>query len=404
MRVVVWIVVVASILSVVFNTTNKPHYAAAKDATTTQKEIPTDKTVLDQLPQKTGKERAEIKAEVVSRLATADIFQDPTYGYDIQIVSTTPLEKDGVEILARAWKNGKPIGFGKDGTIETERFRIYNPPLLVDDPLGDIIQSWTDEIDGIQYERRLRYDPKEALHRTIAHNIHVTGTLKATPVPGTIGHTVSTFYPDANPETSSVDGYTYDSGSGGYASVHDNTTADDATDTGTSQTLRNNFTGGTSYEILRMIFVFNTASIPDSDTINSATLSLYPSAAGSTANSDSVVIVSSAPASNTALATGDYDSYGTTAFATAIAMGSWSTGAYKNFALNASGISQISKTATSPFGARTEKDRANTTPTGSNTAGVYFAEQAGTSNDPKLVVDHSAAAVSTPDNGLIIFE
>ena len=27
-----------------------------------------------------------------------------------------------IEILARAWKDGKPLGFGADGSVETERY------------------------------------------------------------------------------------------------------------------------------------------------------------------------------------------------------------------------------------------------------------------------------------------
>src|SRR3989344_2016473 len=60
-------------------------------------------------------------------------YTDPTYGVTREIQSVQKIE-GGIEILARAWKDGKQLGFGKDGSVEIERFKIFNPPILVDDP------------------------------------------------------------------------------------------------------------------------------------------------------------------------------------------------------------------------------------------------------------------------------
>lgn len=345
-----------------------------------------------QLAGKTAAEKASIKASAILSTLQKGVYTSPATGLTIEVADTIPIDR-GVQVLVRAWNNGIPVGFGKNKTIETERINVINPPILIEDPLGDILQQWTDEIDGTIYTRRLREDPEAAIKHDIAHTISIIGQQNAAIIPGTVGNTVSTFYPDASPETSSVDGYTYKSGGGTYASVHDASNADDATDNGTSQTLRNN----TSFEVLRMIFVFDTSSIPDTDTIDSAVASFYPSAAGSSANSESVSLVEATTASNTALAVGDYDGYGTTKLASDITMASWSTGAYKDFTLNGTGIALISKTGTTKLGLRTSGDVSNTAPTGANTAGVYFADQTGTTNDPKLVVTHSASA-SGPAN------
>src|SRR3989304_1790351 len=68
----------------------------------------------------------------------------------------------------------KPIGFGKDGSVETERFRFYNPPIMVDDPAGIIIRESTD-MEGKITQRRLREDPAQAIKESLAHTIKVTG-------------------------------------------------------------------------------------------------------------------------------------------------------------------------------------------------------------------------------------
>jgi hypothetical protein len=40
--------------------------------------------------------------------------------------------------------------------------RVHNPPILVDDPAGDIVRTWTDE-EGVVRTRRLREDLPAAL-------------------------------------------------------------------------------------------------------------------------------------------------------------------------------------------------------------------------------------------------
>lgn len=38
-----------------------------------------------------------------------------------------------VQLFVRAWKGDAQYGFGKNASIETERVRVFNPPLLVPD-------------------------------------------------------------------------------------------------------------------------------------------------------------------------------------------------------------------------------------------------------------------------------
>src|SRR3989344_4566684 len=97
----------------------------------------------------------------------------------------------------------------------------------------------------------------------------------------------------------------------------------------------------------------------------------------------------------------DYTTLGTTALATAISYTNWSISDYNDFTLNSSGLAQISKTGISKFGMREASyDVANTQPTwGSGqefSVSGRFADKAGTSEDPKLVVTHSAPQNSAP--------
>src|SRR3990167_4725754 len=93
------------------------------------------------LQNKTAIEKSRIKSEEISKLNHIGTYDDLRYGLKVEIQSLKAIEVNGshgVEIMARAWKGTKQLGF-VDGTVEIERFRIFNPPIVVDDPNGDII-------------------------------------------------------------------------------------------------------------------------------------------------------------------------------------------------------------------------------------------------------------------------
>ena len=156
--------------------------------------------------------------------------------------------------------------------------------------------------------------------------------------------------------------------------------------------------------LIRLVWLYDTTTIDDTDTIDSAVMSVWGSAALIDELTSAMVLnlVSSAPASNTALANGDYAtaSFGTTKFVTGgFAHASWANGAYNAFTLNADGLTNISKTVVSKFGGRTDHDIDNVAPGGpfTSTNRDYtqglFAEAVGTTTDPKLVIQHSVAFV-----------
>lgn len=213
--------------------------------------------------------------------------------------------------------------------------------------------------------------------------------------------TVSTFYPDGNPESTSVDGYTiWDDGAGATwttartnaaTSANDvagvilcHVSADDATD---------------KYDGFRRgDFLFDTSALPDGDIISIATLGFVTQSIKDEIEPEqSVDIVSCDPASDTAIATGDHvlSKFGSDLFATGILMTAWvnDQATYNTYTFNATGIAAVNKTGISKFGMMISCDRSNTEPTWGNhdTAEVIAATAEETySGDkrPKLIVTH----------------
>lgn len=211
--------------------------------------------------------------------------------------------------------------------------------------------------------------------------------------------TTSTFYPDAHPETTSVDGIAlqfYGEGAGqSWATLigaAGNLASDDGINMGAVISsdknpawLRND----------RDIVLFDTSSIPDGDTIDSAVFSLY-----GTVKTDPLSILpdiniySSNPASNTALISGDYTSLGSTNLSIAIGFNAFTLSAYNDFILNATGLALIDKAGITKLGIRNENyDVDAVAPSWSNLLLTLLlggtADRAGTDNDPKLVVVHT---------------
>lgn len=163
----------------------------------------------------------------------------------------------------------------------------------------------------------------------------------------------------------------------------------------------------------RGIHVFPTSGIPDAATISAAVLSLYGIAANKRDDlsiAPDVNIYSSAPASNTALVAGDFDSLGTTAFSTAITYAGWAEGAYNDFTLNVAGRATISKTGVSPFGTRNanydvaeELDPGNHAPAWSSANNSHMStwcSEKGAGFKPKLVVTYYVV----PRHGFVNFQ
>jgi hypothetical protein len=227
--------------------------------------------------------------------------------------------------------------------------------------------------------------------------------------------TVSTYYPDAHTETNSVDGYIYVNTVGtGFSTgeactnafsnaYSDSGTLAVASDSSSSMSIHA-FAGNTSFEdpdwfcdaeIHRTFVLFNTADLPDNAVISTATLSLYVQGTLDADNdgSDTVNVVSSNPASNTALIAADYDLVGTTLYASAVDITSISTSAYLAISLNSTGIAAVNLTGVSKFGLREGHDLSGTRVNNDTTNSVTFTSADGT-DDPKLDVTYTADSYS----------
>lgn len=355
------------------------------------------------LSNKTAKEKAKLKGQEIAKIKK--LKKTKRGKYHIEIVDIKAIE-GGVEVFARAWENGKQIGFGKDGSVDIERFRIINPPVLVDDPNGDIIREYIDE-DGVTKQRKLREDPHEALLQSLEHTISVKKEKfnDSNIVKGKIGNTTSTFYPSAG-SSSPVDGWgrVLDTSGQSWSVMRSLSATATGGDNDTSLYIgyQDDETNDEYTQIYRAITLFDTSSIPDTDAISSATYSLYGqgrvSSIGSNPNYN---VYSASTASSSTLTNADFNigSFGFTQLATGIAHNSLSITGYNDWSLNASGISNISKTGVSKFGALLEGDASNSAPGTTNNGSAnlermqfHSADASGTSNDPKLVVEHSAAA------------
>lgn len=346
------------------------------------------------LTSKTAEEKTNIKAIEIAKLNHNGKFLKN--GLDIEITELKTI-KGGIELFARAWKNKKQLGFGKDGSVDIERFRIYNPPILVDDPNGTIVRTWTDEITGELKQRKLREDPIEAIRQDLAHTISLVGKENTNIIKGKIGNTTSTFYPNPDVESTSVDGYIKNANSV-WATARDAADGSAASDSATAIYSHLN-PDGTNYNIWRSIILFDTSAISDTDTVDSATMSLYLTTTSDAINDaySYTGVVTSTPASNTAVGTADFDQLGTVLQAPSLDHTGLTTAAYKDFTFNATGISNVSKTGVSKFGIREGHDIENQSVAVSpdRVSGNYWsaADEAGTTQDPKLVVVHSVVVV-----------
>lgn len=357
-------------------------------------------------------ERVSLKVNEIAKIESVPKIRRPD-GFDgyIEIIDTNKRD-GGVEVFVRAWdKNDQQIGFGIDGTVDIERFVIINPPILIDDPNGTIIRELVDDSTGEIKTRKLREDLKEAVLQVVSHTIKVKKEKFGNEniIAGKIGNTTLTAYPNASTGTAPIDGTMYRENVGGEAY----STMRNGTGTGHQDTLAfrgspylKAYASGTSWAdgaqaIYRGGIGFNTSSI-DTDTVNSAVFSLYAKGVKIVtewAAEDVVELTTFTPVDGGNFANGDYAiaKFGSTRLATGVDLADITIEAYNDWTLNASGLAAINKTGDTFFGNIFKWDFDNVDPpTWVNSDAYlqpYFADQTGTVNDPRLVVEHSVAAV-----------
>lgn len=218
--------------------------------------------------------------------------------------------------------------------------------------------------------------------------------------------TVSTFYPDPNTETTSVDGGVGYSDNQTWDTTHDATDGTDAYGSSATAYIGSQNDSPPNMGIYRAILLFDTSGIDDTHEVTAADLSIYIStlADGDNDGQDYATVVSSTPASNTDITTADYDQVGDainnpTKLSNDVDLGSMTASAYNTWTLNASGLAAIIVTGVSKFGIREGHDMEDAQiATARNRIDFATAETAGTTSDPKLVVTHAVPPPTTPTN------
>jgi hypothetical protein len=220
-----------------------------------------------------------------------------------------------------------------------------------------------------------------------------------------LGFDTLTVYPDPHTESASVDGWVRQNYADGaapdWATIRAaaGVDADDDVTSGNIVEFQHNSTGVNWVNLTRSIFLFDTSSLTAGATISATVMSIasLQRANAAAATNPDINIYSSNPASNTALAAGDFDSLGTTKFCdTAITYANWTpVDTYHDWTFNAAGRAAISKTSITKLGAKDYTsdaggvDPGNGAPYSESYLIGYLADSTGTTHDPRLVVTYS---------------
>lgn len=317
---------------------------------------------------------------------------------EIEIVDFRTIEK-GVEVYARAWKGNQQLGFD-DGTVDIERFWFVNPPIKVPDSTGSIVRIYN---EGTPKEttRRFREDPEEALKIKLFRRVNEFGKSNNKIIAGKRGNSVGTidashdaqFNRDVtDPEETWADLINSD----GLQIRQDNLVIQISAGQTTDKFERWSRSG----------FTFDTSGI-GSDTVDTAKLVLYAQgSAERTGLGDANLNVTDfnpADDSSYVVDDGDIANWGSVDWSDDKLLSSWvetdNTG--NEFILNSSGIASINGSGNTVLGFRIEWDidvpgsgdsafTGTWTSSGLTDVRIYFEDE--DTNDPELVVTHSAAA------------
>lgn len=217
-----------------------------------------------------------------------------------------------------------------------------------------------------------------------------------------VGFDSLTAYPDpGSPGTTTCDGSAYragvdeafgtvrnGSGTGAYALATTDTTPELAASTTSNQFAR----------LQRGLFGFDTSALGASAVLSAAVLSQWFTGV-STGLGDTTVEVTAGPtAANTTLASGDYQTIGRTSYATGVSISAITTGAYTDFTFDATGRAAVQKTGITKLATQLGWDLSGSFggswSASATTAGtVSFADQTGSSNDPKLEITYTVPGI-----------
>ena len=209
-----------------------------------------------------------------------------------------------------------------------------------------------------------------------------------------------TFQPDANPETTSVDGSVQWSGSPQtFASIRaaPGTFAQDSNTTFSGAVFLNSLAGNPANRFTvmsRVIVLFDTSTLGAAALLQSATFRSNTQSSANSYGSQGLMTTNTAsPASNTALTQFDYDPalFGTADLAARKDFAGGIPNGYNDYALNGTGMGIIAKTGITKFGQRQSWDADNSAPVwvdGAQAGIIGNYSFAGSASPPQLVVNY----------------
>jgi len=330
--------------------------------------------------------QVDLSSCLISDQLTSGTYTRGVYTFE---VTDTKIIPNGVEVFVRTFKNGSPVGFGADGSVDIERFQFIYPNVLIGDENGSLLITSFE--DGKMSVSKASVNPQEFILKRLEYVLSIKKEVsfdESLIIPNKVGNT-----------TTIVD-YNYGTGAGGsyqvtsdalatYALAHDATTGNvyQLSTNAVHNVLHNSLIGG-SYYVRKADLQFDTSAIPDTDDISAATLTVYPTFTGGS-NNDSDTLVLLDDTSNTniqdAIASEDFNDFTTTSFGSLVLSSLSNIGA--NVAITITDTSLISKTGNTRVGLRFQKDISNTAPSGSNVLRLGL----GTSGDnPFLTIEHAA--------------
>ena len=204
-----------------------------------------------------------------------------------------------------------------------------------------------------------------------------------------------TFNPDANVETTSVDGNSALQTQTTWALAHDSANGNSTSDIiASGRIARAQKVTASSWTVQRAMFLFDISTIGPRAIITGVTFGLAGNATAET-NTDSpnIDLVTCTLASNTAVVNADFNktNFGTTLLATSLALSAWveTSGTYNVWTLNATGIAHVQTALDTlsgivKLGVRISRDTADSAPTGDNSFSAFYADQG--ASKPQLIV------------------
>lgn len=274
----------------------------------------------------------------------------------------------GIDAMVRLFQNGNEL------PVDPHRICI-NPPLQVVTAPARYNQS-----GEMTRDRAVRLDPEAAYWEWLWANVLEVSNPKGWRTKGT----VTTVFSDASDGSITSSSTTYSTARAGSSLTPSTTSAAETVGQNRAASTRFCFEGFVS---------FDTSSIPDTDTVSDAVLSIY--GAGDSSTTDFTM---NARTSNwgATLTTGDWVAgaslSGLTLLATYSTASGWSAVAYNDFSSGVNMPAAIDKAGITYILLSSSRHEAGNDPAGNEFVNWYAAEQAGTTQDPKLTVTHAVPA------------